>query len=126
MRGYMELIDFMRDLGDGIQDHLPEEQRTSQLSLEKIVEEWVDKKSYFAIRSLEKDIVSYVKKYNAGDYAVDQIFSDFDLVFIPERFGCEESVLLEKVLLLMAMRVHSKNRTPLNDFYIWLSAKFKR
>lgn len=94
MRSYMELIYFMRDLGDGVQDHLPEEQRIAQLSLEEIVAQWVDNKSYLAIRSLEKDISSYIKKSSVGDLSVDQIFFDFDLLFIPERFGCEEPELL--------------------------------
>jgi hypothetical protein len=38
MRGYMELIDFMRDLGDGILDHLPEDQRLEILTTEEILE----------------------------------------------------------------------------------------
>lgn len=73
MRSYMELIYFLRDLGDGIQDHLPEELRTGQLPLNVIVDQWVDKKTYFAIRSLEKDILSYIEKYKVGDFSVDQI-----------------------------------------------------
>lgn len=62
MRGYNQLIDFMRELGDGIQDHLPEAQRTSVLTLDEIVTRWFYGKTYLEIRSLEKDIVSFVKK----------------------------------------------------------------
>lgn len=111
MRSYMELIYFMRELGDGIQDHLPEEQRTAQLSLDQIVAQWVDNKSCLAIRSLEKDISSYIKKSSGGDLSVDQIFFDFDLLFIPERFGCEEPELLGEVLLILKARVVNTNRS---------------
>lgn len=119
----MELIYFMRDLGDGVQDHLPEEQRIAQLSLEAIVAKWVDNKSCLAIRSLEKDISSYIKKSSAGDLSVDQIFFDFDLLFIPERFGCEEPELLGEVLLMLKARVVDTNRSVLNDFSAWLRSK---
>lgn len=123
MRSYMELIYFMRDLGDGVQDHLPEEQRIAQLSLEEIVAQWVDNKSYLAIRSLEKDISSYIKKSSVGDLSVDQIFFDFDLLFIPERFGCEEPELLGEVLLILKARVVTTNRSVLKDFSAWLRSK---
>ena len=123
MRSYMELIYFMRDLGDGVQDHLPEEQRIAQLSLEEIVAQWVDNKSYLAIRSLEKDISSYIKKSSVGDLSVDQIFFDFDLLFIPERFGCEEPELLGEVLLILKARVVNTNRSVLKDFSAWLRSK---
>lgn len=43
MRGYTQLIDFMQDLGDGILDHLPEEQRVAILSVEDIVELWMQR-----------------------------------------------------------------------------------
>jgi hypothetical protein len=43
MRSYHQLFSFMCDLGDGIQDHLPEEMRTEQLAVEEIVNLWVDK-----------------------------------------------------------------------------------
>ena len=52
MRGYMQFLDFMRELGDGIQDHLPEEQRTSVLTLDEVVTNWVDGKTCLEIRSL--------------------------------------------------------------------------
>jgi hypothetical protein len=123
MRSYMELIYFMRDLGDGVQDHLPEEQRTAPLLLEEIVNQWVDKKSCLAIRSLENDISSYIEKSNVGDFSVDQIFFDFDLLFIPERFGCEEPELLGEVLLILKARVVTTNRSVLNDFGAWLRSK---
>lgn len=123
MRSYMELIYFMRELGDGIQDHLPEEQRTAPLSLDQIVAQWVDNKSCLAIRSLEKDISSYIKKSSVGGLSVDQIFFDFDLLFIPERFGCEEPELLGEVLLILKARVVNTNRSVLKDFSAWLRSK---
>ena len=123
MRSYMELIYFMRELGDGIQDHLPEEQRTAQLPLKTIVYEWVDSNSYLAIRSLQKDISSYIKKSSVGDFSVDQIFFDFDLLFIPERFGCEEPELLGEVLLMLKARVVDRKRSVLKDLAAWLRSK---
>lgn len=126
MRGYVELIDFMRELGDGIQDHLPEDQRNSKKPLEVIVSDWVDGKSFLEIRSLRGDILTYIKKYNAGDHSVDQILSDFDLVFIPERFGCEESILLAKVVLMIDGRVVEKRRSVLNDLCSWLAVKLNQ
>lgn len=123
MRSYMELIYFLRDLGDGIQDHLPEELRTGQLPLNVIVDQWVDKKTYFAIRSLEKDILSYIDKYKVGDFSVDQILFDFDLLFIPERFGCEEPELLGEVLLMLKARVVDRKRSVLKDLAAWLRSK---
>jgi hypothetical protein len=119
----MELIYFLRDLGDGIQDHLPEELRTGQLPLNVIVDQWVDKKTYFAIRSLEKDILSYIEKYKVGDFSVDQILFDFDLLFIPERFGCEEPELLGEVLLMLKARVVDRKRSVLKDLAAWLRSK---
>lgn len=123
MRGYMELIDFLRDLGDGIQDHLPEDQRTSQLTLEEIVNNWVEKKSCMKIKSLEKDILSYVKKDNAKDYSVYEVLSWYDLLFIPERFDCEESELLLTVLSMIKKRVIEDRRSVLDDFRKWLKRK---
>lgn len=123
MRSYMELIYFLRDLGDGIQDHLPEELRTGQLPLNVIVDQWVDKKTYFAIRSLEKDILSYIEKHKVGDFSVDQILFDFDLLFIPERFGCEEPELLGEVLLMLKARVVDRKRSVLKDLAAWLRSK---
>ena len=60
MRSYRQLFSFMCDLGDGIQDHLPEEMRTEQLGLEEIVCLWVDNKSYLEIRSLKKDMAAAI------------------------------------------------------------------
>ena len=56
MRGYMQLVDFMQDLGDGILDHLPEELRVGVLSVEEIVNLWMHRKSYFQALSLRRDI----------------------------------------------------------------------
>lgn len=75
MRGYMQFLDFMRELGDGIQDHLPEEQRTSVLTLDEVVTNWVDGKTCLEIRSLEKDIASFLKKDQAEDYSVYELLS---------------------------------------------------
>lgn len=123
MRNYMELIYFMRDLGDGVQDHLPEELRTGQLSLNEIVDQWVDRKTCFAIRTLEKDMMSYIEKYRVGDFSVDEILFDFDLLFIPERFGCDESELFGRVLPLLKARVVGTRRSVLRDLVAWVGLK---
>jgi hypothetical protein len=37
MRGYMELIDFMKHLADGILDYLPEDQRVGMLTVDQVI-----------------------------------------------------------------------------------------
>ncbi|MNJ30454.1 hypothetical protein D3C77_250520 [compost metagenome] len=123
MRGYMELLDFMRDLADGIQEHLPEDQRTGQLSVEEIIDQWVEKKSYFAALSLRKDIATYAKLYEVGDYSVDQLLSDYDLCFIPERFGCDNTVFLAKVRGVIDERIAKKKELLLKKYFRWLGYK---
>lgn len=120
MRGYMQLLDFMRELSDGIQEYLPESQRTAILTLDEIVDSWVEKKSCMAIRSLQKDIVSFVKKDEAGDGSVYEILSWYDLLFIPERFGCEEPELLLIVLSMIKKRVSEQNRSVAGDVWRWV------
>lgn len=120
MRGYMQLIDFMRELGDGILDHLPEEQRVGVLSVEEIVSAWMHRKSYFQAVSLRKDIISYAKLYEAGDYSVDEIFDDFDVCFIPERFGCEEHVFLTGLLGLIDYFIETKRRDFRSRYLGWM------
>ena len=41
MRGYMEFIDFMKHLADGVLDYLPEDQRVGQLTVDQVIEEWM-------------------------------------------------------------------------------------
>jgi len=120
MRSYNQLFSFICDLGDGIQDHLPEEMRTEQLAVEEIVNLWVDKKSYLAIKSLKKDILTYVKKCEESDFSLDAIFpyDDF-LLFIPERFDCDESVLFSQVLPMIEHRELETNRSLLTDIVTW-------
>lgn len=123
MRGYNQLIDFMRELGDGIQDHLPEAQRTPVLTLDEIVTRWAGGKTYLEIRSLEKDIVSFVKKDAAKNYSVYEILSWYDLIFIPERFGCEELELLLTALAMIERRVAEDQRSIFDDFKRWMRHK---
>lgn len=125
MRGYMQFLDFMRELGDGIQDHLPEEQRTSVLTLDEVVTNWVDGKTCLEIRSLEKDIASFLKKDQAEDYSVYELLSWYDLLFIPERFGCEEPEVLITVLPMIKKRVVEGKRSILDDFKRWLTRKWE-
>lgn len=120
MRGYMQLIDFMQDLGDGILDQLPEELRVGVLSVEEIVKLWMQRKSYFQALSLRRDIISYAKLYEAGDYSVDEVFDDFDLCFIPERFGCEEHVFLIGLLGLIDFHIEKKRRGLLLTYFGWM------
>jgi hypothetical protein len=123
MRGYMELVDFMGDVSEGIQDHLPEDQRCCQRSLDDIVESWVGGKKYWAIKSLEKDLESYGKKHSAGDYSVDEILSYYDLLFIWDRFGCEEVEWLNQVLAMIRRVVRDKKRSYFNDARLWIGGK---
>jgi len=116
----MQLLDFMRELSDGIQEYLPESQRTAILTLDEIVDSWVEKKSCMAILSLQKDIVSFVKKDEAGDGSVYEILSWYDLLFIPERFGCEEPELLLIVLSMIKERVSEQNRSVAGDVWRWV------
>ncbi|MFK3940924.1 hypothetical protein ACI2KC_04455 [Pseudomonas monteilii] len=110
MRGYTELVDFMKALGDGILDYLPEDQRVGQLSVEEIVEQWMLGKSYCAARSLRKDVEKYIKLQRAGDFSVDEILSWYDLCFIPERFGVEEHVFFSSILNLIETEVGKKKK----------------
>ena len=115
MRGYMQLLDFMRELADGIQEHLPAGQRTQVMSLDEIIDQWMAAKSYWAIRSLRKDIQRYLSKHAAGDYEVDEIFSWYDLLFVPDRFGCDERELLSEVVRMIEVRVIEQRRSVLDD-----------
>lgn len=123
MRGYMQLIDFMRELGDGILDHLPEEQRIGILDTEKIVENWMLRKSYLQALSLKKDITTYADLYKTGDYAVDEILADYDLCFIPERFGVEEHIFLTSILGLIDFHIEKKRKAFLMKYFGWLPYK---
>lgn len=123
MRGYMQLVDFMRELSDGIQEYLPEGQRTAILSLDEIVDCWMEKKSYLAIRSLEKDIVSFIEKDEAGDGSVYEILSWYDLLFAIERFDCEESELLLTVQAMIRKRASEEGRSVKDDVCRWIKRK---
>ena len=74
MKEYNSLIKFMLDLGTAIQDYLPEDQRTSPMSLIDFLEAWTGKKSYNEICMLRSDIRSYLRKHTQGDYSVDELF----------------------------------------------------
>ncbi|WP_256737562.1 hypothetical protein [Pseudomonas sp. dw_358] len=119
----MQLIDFMRELGDGILDHLPEEQRIGILDIEKIVENWMLRKSYLQALSLKKDITTYADLYKTGDYAVDEILADYDLCFIPERFGVEEHIFLTSILGLIDFHIEKKRKAFLMKYFGWLGYK---
>lgn len=123
MRGYVQLVDFLRELSDGIQDHLPEDQRTTILSLDEVVTLWVRRKSRVAIRSLEKDIASFVEKDEANDDSVYEILFWYDLLFIPERFGCEEPELLLVVLSMIKQRASEESRSVADDVWRWMKRK---
>ncbi|NBB08489.1 hypothetical protein [Pseudomonas sp. SLFW] len=114
------LIDFMGAMSEGIQDHLPEGQRNAQLTVDEVVARWVDAKSYWAIRSLELDFRSYIKKHEVGDYSVDQILSDFDLLFIWDRFEVEEVEWLAETLAKVRNRVAKTKRSYFNDVWMWI------
>ncbi len=110
MHGFMELIDFMKHLADGVLDYLPEDQRVGQLTADQVLDEWMKGKSYFAARSLRNDLKSYIKLYKSGDYSVDEILSWYDLSYIPERFGCEEWELFTSILCSIDSHIERKRK----------------
>lgn len=119
-RSYAELIDFVKALGDGILDYLPEDQRGGCLTTEEIVERWMSVKSYRAARSLKVDMVCYIRLHRSGDYSVDEVLAWYDLCFIPERFGVEEHVFFERTLGLIDAGVEKKKRAFLNMHFGFL------
>lgn len=120
MREFTQLIDFMKDLGVGVLDHLPEEQRIKILSVEEIVDLWMQQKSYLQALSLRKDITSYVRLVAVEDDSVDQLFADFDLCFIQDRFGCEDEVFLTGLLDLINLHIETKRQGILTKYLGWL------
>lgn len=122
-RSYGELIDFMKALGDGVLDYLPEDQRGDCLTIEEIVEQWMSGKSYWAARSLKADMVCYIRLYRSGDYSVDEVLFWYDLCFIPERFGVEEHVFFERMLGLIGAGIEKKKRACF-DTYIGFLSRF--
>ncbi|NWB90585.1 hypothetical protein HX776_13010 [Pseudomonas agarici] len=123
MRGYMELIDLMKSLGDGILDYLPEDQRTGQLTVEEIIDQWMAKKSYFSALSLRKDVTNYIKLQRSGNFEVDEILSWYDLCFIPERFGVEEHIFLTSILGLIDFHIEKKRKAFFVKCFGWLGYK---
>ena len=120
MRGYMQLVDFMKELGDGILDYLPEDQRTEQLSVEGVIEQWMAKKSYFSALALKKDIATYIELQKSGNLTVDEILSWYDLSFIPERFGVEENIFFTGILGTIDSHIAKKKKALLTHFFGWL------
>ncbi|MGY2183772.1 hypothetical protein [Pseudomonas agarici] len=119
----MELIDLMKSLGDGILDHLPEDQRTGQLTVEEIIDQWMAKKSYFSALSLRKDVTNYIKLQRSGNFEVDEILSWYDLCFIPERFGVEEHIFLTSILGLIDFHIEKKRKAFFVKCFGWLGYK---
>lgn len=115
------LLDFMGAMSEGIQAHLPEGQRNALLTVDEVVARWVDAKNYWAISSLEFDLKSYIKKHGQGDYSVDQILSDYDLLFIWDRFEVEEIEWLAEVLAKVRNHVAMTRRSYFNDVWMWIS-----
>ncbi|KPY11212.1 hypothetical protein G0D98_25160 [Pseudomonas savastanoi pv. phaseolicola] len=123
MRGYMELISFMKELSDGILDHLPEEQRVGQLTVEEVIEKWMSSKSYCSSLSLRKDIETYISLQKSGDFSVDEILSWYDLCFIPERFGVDEHVFFSDVLKSINFHMEEKRKFFFIKYFGWLGFK---
>lgn len=123
MRGYTELLDFLGALSDGLLDHLPEDQRVGQLTVEEIVARWMRNKSYFAAISLRKNILTYESLVESGDYSVDQLLSDFDLDFVYDRFGCHVNVYLMGILSLIDFYIEKKKKDLLAKWFGWLGGR---
>ncbi len=120
MRSYMQLIDFMKSLADGILDYLPGDQRAGQLTIEEIIERWMAEKSYFSALSLRKDITTYIKLQKTGNFQVDEILSWYDLCFIPDRFGVEEHTFLTSILGSIDDHIKKKRKTSIAKYCGWL------
>ncbi|PBP80926.1 hypothetical protein CCL16_23015 [Pseudomonas syringae] len=123
MRGYMELISFMKVLSDGLLDYLPEDQRAGQLTVEEVIEQWMSEKSYYSSLSLRKDIVTYIRLQESGDFSVDEILSWYDLCFIPERFGVEEHVFFSGILKSIDSHIEKKKKSFFVKYFSWVGCK---
>ncbi|MCR8721559.1 hypothetical protein NVV30_23045 [Pseudomonas syringae] len=123
MREYNSLIKFMLDLGTAIQDYLPEDQRASPMSLIEFLEAWTGNKSYNEICMLRSDIRSYLRKHAQGDYSVDELFLYYDIGFVEERFGCEDSELLAQILGLLEVHIESRRKKALKKYFGWAGFK---
>ncbi|MEE4575046.1 hypothetical protein V2L07_19910 [Pseudomonas alliivorans] len=113
----------MKELSDGILDHLPEDQRVGQLTVEEIIEKWMSNKSYCSSRSLRKDIETYIKLQKSGDFSVDEILSWYDLCFIPERFGVDEHVFFSGILKSIDFHIEKKKKAFFVRFFSWAGCK---
>ncbi|NAS98381.1 hypothetical protein CU665_04585 [Pseudomonas syringae pv. actinidifoliorum] len=120
MRGYMELVDFMKALGDGILDYLPEDQRVGQLTVEEIIERWMSNKSYCSACRLKNDVVNYIKLQSSGDLSVDEILSWYDLCFISERFGVEEHIFFTGILKSIDVHIETKRKAIFVKCFGWI------
>ena len=81
------------------------------------------RKSYLQALSLKKDITTYADLYKTGDYAVDEILADYDLCFIPERFGVEEHIFLTSILGLIDFHIEQKRKAFFIKCFGWLGYK---
>lgn len=109
----------MLDLGTAIQDYLPEDERTSPMSLIEFLEAWTGKKSYNEICLLRSDIRSYLRKHSQRDYSVDELFLYYDIGFVEERFGCEDAELLDQILGLLEVHIKSRRKKALKKYFGW-------
>jgi hypothetical protein len=123
MREYGRLIDFLLDLGTAVQDYLPEEQRVNPLTLKDVVRDWTWRKSLLDLYIFRSDIKSYLKKHMAGDYSVDQLFYDYDIGFVQERFGCDDAQLLAETLQLLNTGINDRKRHLISSYTRWFRFK---
>jgi hypothetical protein len=123
MRQYNSLIQFLLELGTAIQDYLPKDQRTSPMSLTGFVEFWTGKNYYYKVCVLRSDIKSYLRKHAQGDYSVDELFFYYDIGFVEERFGCEDSELLSQILGMLDVHIESRRKKALKKYLGWVGYK---
>jgi hypothetical protein len=123
MRQYNSLIKFLLELGTAIQDYLPEDQRTSPMSLTEFLKFWTGKKSYYEVCVLRNDIKSYLRKHAQGDYSVDELFFYYDIGFVEERFGCEDPELLAKILGMLDVHIELRRKKALKKYLGWVGFK---
>ncbi|TDV54510.1 hypothetical protein EC919_104246 [Pseudomonas graminis] len=123
MRQYNSLIKFLLELGTAIQDYLPEDQRTSPMSLTEFLECWMDKKSCYEVAVLRSDIKSYLRKHAQGDYSVDDLFFYYDIGFVEERFGCEDPEWLAQILGMLDVHIELRRKKALKKYFGWFGFK---
>lgn len=111
---YESLSGFLYDLGDGVGEFLPEEQKVElrRLSLEEIVRGYIDRRSILSAFLLKRQIKTYIKVNMAVDGLeyVDPPFNQ-DTSFPEDYFEGDLHVFLNSVLNLLDSEIKTRRCT---------------